>query len=88
MAVLFTKPGGQNCSARRREHAAVAHERKCGDVEKIKAARAGIIEQHAAKVRDAQARQATVMVTVVGDKPAVIPENVGAYVVEGGKVTP
>ena len=58
------------------------------DVEKIKAARAGIIEQHAAKVRDAQARQATVMVTVVGDKPAVIPENVGAYVVEGGKVTP
>lgn len=37
---------------------------------------------------DAQARQATVLVTVVGDKPAVIPENVGAYVVEAGKVTP
>jgi hypothetical protein len=36
---------------------------------------------------DAQKRGATVLVTVVGDKPAVIPENVGAYVVENGKVT-
>lgn len=36
---------------------------------------------------DAQSRQATVLVTVVGDRPATVPEQVGAYVVEGGKVT-
>lgn len=37
---------------------------------------------------DAQARSATVLVTVVGDKPATIPEQVGAYVVTEGTVTP
>ena len=37
---------------------------------------------------DAQNRQATVLVTVVGDKPAEVPEQVGAYVVDAGKVTP
>ena len=36
---------------------------------------------------EAQARKATVLVTVVGDKPAEIPEQVGAYVVSKGKVT-
>ena len=36
---------------------------------------------------EAVAREATVMVTVVGDKPADIPEQVGAYVVTEGKVT-
>lgn len=36
---------------------------------------------------EAQTRKATVLVTVVGDKPAKVPEQVGAYVVEKGKVT-
>lgn len=35
---------------------------------------------------EALARDATVLVTVVGDKPAVVPEQVGAYVVENGGV--
>jgi hypothetical protein len=35
---------------------------------------------------DAQSRAATVLVTVVGDKPATVPEQVGAYVVEAGTV--
>lgn len=35
---------------------------------------------------EAQQREATVLVTVVGDKPAVIPEQVGAYVVEEGNL--
>lgn len=37
--------------------------------------------------KDAQARNATILVTVVGDKPAVVPDEVGAFVVEKGKVT-
>jgi hypothetical protein len=36
---------------------------------------------------DAQKREATVLVTVVGDKPASVPEQVGAYVVEQGRVS-
>lgn len=36
---------------------------------------------------EAQARNATVLVTVVGDKPATVPEQVGAYVVQDGEVT-
>lgn len=36
---------------------------------------------------EAQQREATVLVTVVGDKPAEMPEQVGAYVVENGKVS-
>jgi len=36
---------------------------------------------------EAREREATVLVTVVGDKPATIPDEVGAYVVENGKVT-
>ncbi len=36
--------------------------------------------------QEALERDATVLVTVVGDKPAAIPEEVGAYVVENGKV--
>jgi hypothetical protein len=36
---------------------------------------------------EAQQREATVLVTVVGDKPATIPEQVGAYVVDSGKVS-
>jgi len=35
---------------------------------------------------EAQARKATVLVTVVGDKPAELPAEVGAYVVHQGKV--
>jgi len=36
--------------------------------------------------KDAQQRNATVLVTVVGDKPAVVPDEVGAFVVENGQV--
>ena len=36
--------------------------------------------------KDAQERERNILVTVVGDKPAKIPEQVGAFVIEGGKL--
>jgi recombinational DNA repair ATPase RecF len=34
----------------------------------------------------AEAEQTTILATIVGEKPADVPENVGVFVVEGGKV--
>jgi hypothetical protein len=36
---------------------------------------------------EATERQSTILCTVVGEKPAVIPDHVGAFVVSDGKVT-
>lgn len=37
-------------------------------------------------IERAQAEEKTILATIVGEKPAAVPENVGVFVVEGGKV--
>lgn len=39
-------------------------------------------------INDAQARERTILATVVGDSPAQSPPEVGVFVVKGGKITP
>lgn len=39
-------------------------------------------------IERAQAEEKTILATIVGEKPAEVPENVGVFVVENGKVKP
>jgi hypothetical protein len=39
-------------------------------------------------IEGAKERQSTILATIVGEKPALIPDDVGVFVVEGGKLKP
>jgi hypothetical protein len=38
-------------------------------------------------IHRARTEDKTILTTVVGERPAVVPEHVGVFVVEGGKIT-